>query len=157
MPQTRNFVIPTSLEPDVIDIWCFRLWLLLYQKVWNIYGLHHHVVIWDLENFWSLKAISTPLQKFSWITHKVEWEAKNSKILKVFVFILIMKCCNGYCFYKLSNIPFILRNYVYNFANFFFLFFSIFINDIPILVVHSVVNIVNFINVIGIQGYISYS
>ena len=62
-----DFLIPISVQPDVIDLRYFKLWLLLYQtiKILNIKGLHNLVVQvlenWDLlqrlnsfESFYSL-------------------------------------------------------------------------------------------------------
>jgi len=39
LPQTQNY------NPDVVDLWYFKLWILIDQKaqVWNIKGLRHQV------------------------------------------------------------------------------------------------------------------
>ena len=54
------------LNPNVVDLRYFKLWLLLYQiiKVWNVIGLHNLVVdIQVLEN-WDLLQDSIPLSKW---------------------------------------------------------------------------------------------
>ena len=47
--KLSDYIIPKSLQPDVVDIWYYKLWILLYQivLVGNIKGLNLQVAkIW---------------------------------------------------------------------------------------------------------------
>ena len=45
MITDTNIQIPISVQPDVVDLWYFKLWVMLdpIVKVWNIKGLRRPV------------------------------------------------------------------------------------------------------------------
>ena len=59
-PTNSNFVIPRSLQPDVVDLSYFKLWLLLAQIVqaWNI-----KVQRYMDKKIWVFGKISIPLKQ----------------------------------------------------------------------------------------------
>ena len=53
MITNPNFFIPKAFQPDVVDLWYSKLWVMSGQivKVWNIKGLLHLVAnILGLQN-----------------------------------------------------------------------------------------------------------
>ena len=53
MIVNTNLRIPMSLQPHVVNLWYFKIWVMLGQvvEVWNIKGLPHQVAkIWGSEN-----------------------------------------------------------------------------------------------------------
>ena len=89
--SNSDFLIPISLQLDVVELYYIVLWILLDQivKVWNCKGLHHQIA----------KVYTTKLHRFKDLSL---WTKLNSSIttllqLDIFVFEIVVYFVKNKC------------------------------------------------------------